>query len=95
MYTYSVHFKSKKELKYNKFVDPNVRGAKRRVYSDLQIYLILFFLFDIITFDFSIIKKIRSCPTVSLMLEQRRRRWPNIKATVAPCRELAGAQLFQ
>ena len=24
--------------KFNRFVDPNVRGAKRRVYSDLRIY---------------------------------------------------------
>ena len=31
------HYKSRKN-NVVRFVDPNVRGAKRRVYSDLQIY---------------------------------------------------------
>ena len=30
-----VYFKSKKELNYNKLVDPNILGASRRVHSDL------------------------------------------------------------
>ena len=30
--------------KFDRFVDPNVRGAKRRVCSDLRIYVIEFFL---------------------------------------------------
>ena len=25
-------------IKFDRFVDPNVRGAKRRIYSDLRIY---------------------------------------------------------
>ena len=45
--TYSVYFKSKKELNYNRFVDLNVRGALRLVHSDLRIYRISFFLLDI------------------------------------------------
>ena len=35
---YSVYFKSKKELNYNRFVDPNILGAARLVHSDLRIY---------------------------------------------------------
>ena len=45
--TYSVYFKSKKELNYNSFVDPNILGASRLVHSDLRIYRISFFLLDI------------------------------------------------
>ena len=45
---YSVYFKSKKELNYNRFVDPNILGAARLVDSDLRIYRISFFLRDII-----------------------------------------------
>ena len=44
--TYSVYFKSKKELNYNRFVDPNILGASRLVHSDLRIYRISFFLLD-------------------------------------------------
>ena len=40
--TYSVYFKSKKELNYNRFVDPN-----KLVHSDLRIYRISFLLLDI------------------------------------------------
>ena len=32
-----MYFKSKKELNYNRFVDLNIRGSQRRVYSDLRI----------------------------------------------------------
>ena len=35
---YFVSFKSKKELNYDRFVDPNLLGAKRLVHSDLRIY---------------------------------------------------------
>ena len=38
---YSVYFKSKKELNYDRFVDQNL------LFSDLQIYRISFFLLDI------------------------------------------------
>ena len=41
-----MYFKSKKELNYNRFVDPNILGASRLVHSDLQIYRISFFLLD-------------------------------------------------
>ena len=44
--TYSVYFKSKKELNYNRYVDPNILRASRLVHSDLRIYRISFFLFD-------------------------------------------------
>ena len=47
--TYSVYFKSKKELNYNRFVDPNILGASRLVHSDLRIYRISFFLLDIMS----------------------------------------------
>ena len=36
--TYSVYVKTKKELHYNRFVDPNILGAARLVHSDLRIY---------------------------------------------------------
>ena len=39
-------FKSKKDLNYDRFVDPNILGAARLVYSDLRIYRISFFLLD-------------------------------------------------
>ena len=45
---YCVYFKSEKELNYNRFVDLNILGASRLVHSDLRIYQISFFLFDII-----------------------------------------------
>ena len=45
--TYSVYFKSEKELNYNRFVDPNILGAARLVHSDLRIYRISFFLLDL------------------------------------------------
>ena len=45
--TYFVYFKSKKELNYDRFVDPNILGAARLVHSDLRIYLISFFLLDL------------------------------------------------
>ena len=45
--TYYVYFKSKKELNYNRFVDPNILGASRLVYSDLRIYRVSFFLLDL------------------------------------------------
>ena len=45
--TYSVYFKSQKELNYNRFVDPNMLGASRFVHSDLRIYRISFFLLDL------------------------------------------------
>ena len=38
---------SKKELNYNRFVDPNILGSSRLVHSDLRIYRIAFFLLDI------------------------------------------------
>ena len=41
--TYYVYFKSKKELDYNSFVDPNI-------HSDLRIYRISYFLLDIFFF---------------------------------------------
>ena len=44
--TYCVYFKSKKELNYDRFVDPNIFGAARLVHSDLRIYRISFFLLD-------------------------------------------------
>ena len=44
--TYSVYFNSTKEVNYNRFVDPNVLGDSRLVYSDLQIYRISFFVLD-------------------------------------------------
>ena len=47
LHTFSV-FKSKKELNYNRFVDPNILGASRLVHSDLRIYRISFFLLDFI-----------------------------------------------
>ena len=43
----SVYFMSKKELNYNKFIDPNILGARRLVHSDLRIYRISFFLLDL------------------------------------------------
>ena len=43
-----MHFKSKKELNYDKFVDLNILGAARLVHSDLRIYQISFFLLDIL-----------------------------------------------
>ena len=33
---YSVYFKSKKELNYDRFVDPNLLGAARLVHSDRE-----------------------------------------------------------
>ena len=45
--TYVVYVKSKKELNYDKFVDPNILGAVRLVDSDLRIHRISFFLLDI------------------------------------------------
>ena len=51
--TYYVYFKSKKELDYNRFVDPNILGASRLVHSDLRIYRISFFLLVILTFGFA------------------------------------------
>ena len=47
-FAYYVYFKSKKELNYDRFVDPNILGAARLVHSDLRIYRISFFLLDII-----------------------------------------------
>ena len=47
IFTYSVYFESRKELNYNRFVDPNILGASRLVHSDLRIYRISFFLLDI------------------------------------------------
>ena len=44
--TYSVYFKSKKEVNYNRFVDPDILGASRLVHSDLRIYRISLFLLD-------------------------------------------------
>ena len=44
--TYVVYFKSKKELNYDRFVDPNIYGAARLVLSDPRIYRISFFLLD-------------------------------------------------
>ena len=41
-----MYFKSKKELNYGRFVDPNIRGAVCLVHSDLRIYRISFFLLD-------------------------------------------------
>ena len=41
-----MYFKSKKELNYERFVDPNVLGAARLVHSDLRIYRISFFPLD-------------------------------------------------
>ena len=38
---YFVYFKSKKELKYDRFVHPTI------LYSDIPIHLISFFLFDL------------------------------------------------
>ena len=35
---YFVYFMSKKELNYNRFVDPNILGAPRLAHSDLRIY---------------------------------------------------------
>ena len=46
--TYYVYFKSKKELNYGRFVDPNILGAARLVNSDLRIYRISSFLLDLI-----------------------------------------------
>ena len=40
---YFAYFKSKKELNYDRFVDPNIR----LVHSDLRIYRISFFLLDL------------------------------------------------
>ena len=45
--TYSVYFKLKKELNYNRFVDPTILAAWRLVHSDLRIYRISFFLLDV------------------------------------------------
>ena len=45
--TYSVYFKSKKKLNYDRFVDPNILGAARHVHSHLRIYRISFFLVDL------------------------------------------------
>ena len=42
-----MYFKWKKELNYNRFVDPNILGAARLVHSDLRIYRISFFLLDL------------------------------------------------
>ena len=42
-----MYFKSKKELNYDIFVDQNILGAERLVYSDLRIYQI-FFLHDLV-----------------------------------------------
>ena len=44
--TYYDYFRSKKELNYNRFVDPNILGALHLVHSDLRIYQISFFLLD-------------------------------------------------
>ena len=50
IYTYSVYFKSKKELIYIRLVDPNILGASRHVHSDLRIYRISFFLLDVMQY---------------------------------------------
>ena len=42
-----MYFKSKKDLNYDRFVDPNILGAARLVHSDLRIYRISFFLLDV------------------------------------------------
>ena len=42
-----MYIKSKKELNYERSVDPNVLCAARLVHSDLRIYRILFFPLDI------------------------------------------------
>ena len=39
-----VYFMSKKELNYDRFVDPNILGAPRFVHLDLRMYRISFFL---------------------------------------------------
>ena len=41
-----MYFKSRKELDYNRFVDPNLLGVSRLVHSDLRIYRISFLLLD-------------------------------------------------
>ena len=44
-----LYFRSKKELNYNRFVDPNILGTSRLVHdvhSDLRIYRISIFLLD-------------------------------------------------
>ena len=41
-HNFSVYFKSKKELNYNRFVDSNILGTSRLVHSDLRIYRISF-----------------------------------------------------
>ena len=46
-FIYLVYFKSKKELNYDRFADPNTLGASRLVHSDLRIYRISFFLLDV------------------------------------------------
>ena len=43
----SVYFKTKKELNYNRFVDPNILGASRLVHLDRRIYRMSYFLLDI------------------------------------------------
>ena len=45
--SYFVYFKSKKELNYDRFVDPNILGAAALVRSDIRIYRISFFLLDL------------------------------------------------
>ena len=42
-----MYFKSKKELNYNRLVDPNILGASHLVHSHLRIYRMSFFLLDI------------------------------------------------
>ena len=49
-----MYFKSKKDLNYNKFVDPNI-------HSDLRIYQILFFLLDIMAVHPLVYIKILQC----------------------------------
>ena len=48
--TYVVYLKSKKELNYDRFVDPNILGAARLVNSDLRIYRISFFVLDLMLY---------------------------------------------
>ena len=48
--TYFVYFMSKKELDYDRFADLNMLGAVRLVHSDLRVYLISFFLQDILVY---------------------------------------------
>ena len=62
---YFVYFKSKKELNYDRFADPNILSTSRLVRSDLRIYRISFFLLGRTDFLF---REVRSSPSSSIQL---------------------------